>query len=182
MTPTRSLLHLERIESSNGYTIIQDSQFRIPSSFNYSLHIIDLNQIIQILTELHTNINHLPTYLNAPLITDFIKLEDKLLTLKTNQHSIKKRGVFNIVGTFSKWLTGTMDEEDREIINYHFNITDTNNHHLIKNMNEQIKINFNFQNSLQIIKSIIKLDREKIQEYIKNRTDDSILRITSHVV
>lgn len=68
-------------------------------------------------------------------------LTDKLLTLGNGHHSIHKRGAINMIGTINKWISGSMDDEGRQIINDSLETIIANNHNLIKNMNTHIKIN-----------------------------------------
>lgn len=54
----------------------------------------------------------------------------------------------SIVGSGLKWLYGTLDDEDKKDIEYHFPVVDENNHDLINNKNQQIKININFNTAI----------------------------------
>lgn len=42
LQPGVAQLQVERIETSAGFTIIQDDKILLPENFNYSLHIIAL--------------------------------------------------------------------------------------------------------------------------------------------
>lgn len=170
MTMTMTQLQVDKIETNAGYTIIQDSNIFLPPSYNFSLHIIDLNQIETIITELKTSISILPKYLGNPLTMNIDKIEDKLKTISNGHHNINKRGLFNFLGRVNKWISGSMDDEDREIINQHFEITDTNNQQITNNFNEQIKIKENFNKSINNLYMSICEDRI-IQTFIQNYTD-----------
>lgn len=165
MTMTR--LQVDRIESNTGYAIIQDSKVLLPTLYNFSLHIIDLNQIETIITELKTSISNLPNNLGNSLIMNIEKIEDKLKTISNGHHRINKRGLFNVLGRINKWITGTMDDEDRETINQHFEVSDTNNQQITSNLNEQIKINKNFNTSINKLHMSICEDRKIIQTFIQ---------------
>lgn len=167
MTMTMTQLQVDKIETNAGYTIIQDSKIFLPTLYNFSLHIIDLNQIETIITELKTSISILPKYLGNPLTMNIDKIEDKLKTISNGHHNINKRGLFNFLGRVNKWISGSMDDEDREIINQHFEITDTNNQQITNNFNEQIKINENFNKSINNLYMSICEDRKIIQTFIQ---------------
>lgn len=70
----------------------------------------------------------------------------------------------NAVGTVQKWLFGTMDDQDRQDIFDHLKITDENNRNAIKNLNNQIKINMNYNQTLSNLKLLIANDRVKISK------------------
>lgn len=166
------------MESNNGYTIVQQENILIPESYNYSLHVIDLNQINEIINHLTTNILLLPTNFSNPLLKAIDKLNDKLVTLGNGHHSLQKRGLVNFLGTISKWITGTMDDEDRQVINAHLNNIDTNNHNIIMNVNNQIKINDNFNTSINKLVNIIEEDRKIIKDFLRNETSTTNFKIS----
>ena len=131
-TPVQTKLQVEKIESNSGYTILQEKEIQIPESFNYSLHIIDLKEIYNVIRELRINIRLLPTNVSYSLLRDVESVQDKLRTLQNGHHSIQKRGLFNFLGTINKWVIGTMDDDDRQMINQHLEYIDTNNYHFSK--------------------------------------------------
>lgn len=177
--PITALLQVERIETNGGYTIIQEDQVLITKNFFYSLHVIDLKQIEEVINQILISVSLLPEDIQPTLMEATNILKDRLITLGNGYHSIQKRGLFNFVGTINKWITGTMDEEDRQLINQHFETTDTNNHNIITNMNEQIQINNNFNTSINKLLNTIEEDRKLIQNYIQTETDKNRLKITT---
>lgn len=177
LQPTMAQLHIEKIESNTGYTIVQETQILIPKTYNYSLHIIELDQIDKLIKGLKTSASLLPEVLSYSLIRDIDKLQYKLLTLGYEHQTKQKRGLINFLGKINKWIAGTMDDEDRQMINQHLEIIDTNNHNLITNMNKQIQINENFNTSLNKLFNVIQNDRQIIQDFLKMETDKTRLRI-----
>lgn len=167
LQPTMAQLHIEKIESNTGYTIVQETQILIPKTYNYSLHIIELDQIDKLIKGLKTSASLLPEVLSYSLIRDIDKLQYKLLTLGYEHQTKQKRGLINFLGKINKWIAGTMDDEDRQMINQHLEIIDTNNHNLITNMNKQIQINENFNTSLNKLFNVIQNDRQIIQDFLK---------------
>lgn len=172
-------LQVEKIESNNGYTIIQQDQILIPETFNYSLHVIDLNQIEEIINQLTISVSLLPKNLTYPLLKSINNLNIKLTTLGNGHHTINKRGLINFLGTISKWITGTMDDEDRQLINNHLNSIDNNNLNIIKNINNQIKINDNFNKSINKLVDVIEEDRKIISDFLKIESDTNKVKITT---
>lgn len=149
---TRTELQVHEIESDTGFTIVQEGQITIPTSYNYSLHIIDLDDIHDIITSLTDNISFLPSYMQHELMPEILKLNDKLATLQVVHRVMRKRGILNFWGTIDKWLKGTMDDEDRQTINNHLTSIDANNHNIINTLNQQVQINNNFSISMQVLK------------------------------
>lgn len=177
--PTKALLEVNKIDTNTGFTILQEEQLYLPKTYNYSLHIIDIQQIDDLIKELTISIHELPTNTRELLITETEKLGDKLLTLHNGHHSIRKRGLFNFLGSINKWMTGTMDDEDRQLVNQHLEVIDTNNHNLIINRNKQIQINTNFNTSIQTLLKTIQNDRKLIKEFITNETDRNRVTLTT---
>lgn len=130
--PTISQLQVEKIESNSGYTILNERQLLLPLSFNYSIHIIDPVNLRLVADELKTTASFIFKGNNNEILKEIEKIEDKIMTLESKHHSINKRGILNILGTINKWISGTMDDEDRQLINKHFEITDYNTHEIIK--------------------------------------------------
>lgn len=175
--PTLTQLEIEKIETNSGYTIIQQEQISIPKTFRYSLHIINLDQINDSITEIYNNVKLLPNNIQYTLLRDITTVQNKLSTLTYNHHLIKKRGLFNFIGTINKWMIGTMDDEDRQWIDKHLESIDSNNHELITNTNRQVRINENFNTSINKLYDTIIEDRKIIQDFITNETTKNELKI-----
>lgn len=167
-------LHIERIETNDGFSVIQTETTHIPTTFNYSLHIIELTELTNILHEIQIswkeiNSSHLTTLLKY----DIDQIENKLLTLNINTIPRKKRGIINAIGTVNKWIGGTMDDEDRQLINEHLRTIEINNHNIITNVNQQIHINTNFNNSINTLKNAILQDRLNFKEMVDQKINES---------
>lgn len=82
-------------------------------------------------------------------------IEKKLDAIKNKASMItnhrQKRGLFNIIGKGSKWLFGTMDEEDNRFITEHIEMLEQNNSRIIQGINQQIKINDYFNDTLNLL-------------------------------
>lgn len=70
-----------------------------------------------------------------------------------------------------------MDDEDRQNINNHFEIMDGNAHNLITNMNEQIDINNNYNNSINMLLITIQNDRKNVLNVISTQNNRINLQV-----
>lgn len=100
LQPGVAQLQVERIETSAGFTIIQDDKILLPENFNYSLHIIALTWFSSIILELRPTASLLSVN-NPNEIREIEQLKDKLYTLDISVN-IHKRGLVNIIGTVQK--------------------------------------------------------------------------------
>lgn len=179
--PTHAQLSVEKIETDNGYTIIKEYEKLIPKTYNYSLHIIDLEPIEMTILELKNSIHEIISNLTEiscrQLLEELDFLLTKLLTLKTGHHSIHKRGLINFLGTISKWISGTMDDEDRQIINEHLETIDSNTGNIVSNINQQIKINNNLNDTIYKLYHAIEDDRRTIQNLITIKDNQTLTKL-----
>lgn len=171
--PIMTHLQIHTIESNVGFTILQEKQMTIPTTYNYSLHVIDLNEIDDLIMSLTTSVTLFPDNMTNDLMFEISKLEDKFATLQSGHHTIHKRGILNFLGTIDKWIKGTMDDNDRQTINNHLVNIDINNHNVIKTINQQVLINNNFSISIQRLANVIKTDREVIFDMLNQTNSHS---------
>lgn len=66
-----------------------------------------------------------------------------------------------------------MDDEDRQLIKEHFRIVEINNHNIITNVNQQIHINTNFNDSINTLKNAIIQDRLNFKEIVDQKINES---------
>lgn len=164
VSPIQATLTIEQIHSESGFAEIKMGEVEIVDRFDIILHIIHPKEILDIITSLEDNIKNLSISSQGILLNRVQSLRIKTSTLlpKTLLPERSKRGLINAVGKGFKWLFGTLDEDDKLSIESHLKITDENNHKVIETVNEQIKINENFNNSFSILKNILESDRNKI--------------------
>lgn len=160
VTSSQATLQIQKIESQSGFTIIKTSEIELPKDFHIVLHIIDPIEILNVVQKINNTIFTLPKIQQKKFIQDEIEtVINKINTIIPHRH---KRGIFNGLGTVMNWLYGTMDNNDRQEIEKHLSTIDSNNHEIITNMNQQIKINDNFQKSINRLKISIENDRQEI--------------------
>lgn len=125
------------------------------------IHIINTKELENIIDALEANIIklNLDDVKAKTLEYELNSLRNKIKTLIPHR---QKRGLFNFVGTIHKWLYGTMNEDDREEIESHLKTIDINSHNIIENINQQVKINKNFNETFLKLKELIEEDRSKI--------------------
>lgn len=164
---TNQTLIVENIDGTLGYTQIKLGETDIVLNYDTLLHIINLPEIENIINQIEQNvlIMKLSTDKTIILENEIKKLKSKLKTIIPHRH---RRAPFNFIGTIQKWLYGTMDNQDREEISGHLNTIDINNHNIIGNTNQQVKINKNFNETFVQIKNIIEGDRKILQEKIND--------------
>lgn len=160
---------IEKIDSELGYAEIKIGNAEIIDKFEIILHRIYPNEILDLVCSLESTLKNLNLTDHKELIQGrIIRIKNKIKTLLPFRH---KRGLLNLGGTINKWLFGTMDNDDRVDIENHLNVIDQNNHNLIKGLNQQIKINENFNKTFIQIKNIIEADRTKILSRFKELND-----------
>lgn len=149
-----ALLQINQIENETGYARIQIRETEIVNKTATILHIIHPKEIIYLIDKIENNIESNLDQFNIDgrnmLYGEIKTIRAKINTLIPVTSAREKRGLVNIVGTTYKWLFGLMDEDDREQILNHLEITDKNNHNIIKTVNKQIHINENFNETIYI--------------------------------
>ncbi len=157
--PTKGIITVKRLTEQKGYVDIYIRDHDIVKESDIILHIINLDDIENILDNITENIDLMKIKNKELLQLELLDARNKLLTLKPkyNRH---RRGLINGIGGISKFLFGTMDDEDRQNIQkYLFSIDE-----IKTNNNQQILINDYFNVTLNHLKTVIKNDREKIEK------------------
>ena len=106
------------------------------------LHIVNLEEMIKIIKNLENNINNIKIDNKELLQTQLRETENKLSILYLD-YNRQKRGLVNVVGNSAKWLFGTMDDDDRKIIEQHLNNLGDKNREIEENLDQQIYIYIN---------------------------------------
>lgn len=159
---SQQIMIVEKVESSAGYIEIKVDNEEIVNKYDIILHIINPKEILEVVESLEATFKILDLNDKNPLIQKEIStIKSKIYTIIPHRY---KRGLINIVGNTFSWLFGTMDNNDKQNIENHFLNIDYNNNKIIENMNQQIKINENFNKTFFQIKNIIQTDRVKILE------------------
>lgn len=163
--PTESTLTIQPLTSDNGYTTIKMFEADLINETKIILHLIKPREIQNIIIDLENNVDSLKKeYRN--IINNEIQIVKSKLKSITPSQTRTKRGLLNVIGSAQKWLFGLMDDEDRQHILEHLEVTKANNHNIIAATNQQITINEHFNRSITMLKDSIKEDRLKIENSI----------------
>lgn len=110
------------------------------------VHLVRSSQVQEILYTIEKEIN---AENSSPWVMKKIdSLKSKIAILSVHR---QKRGLFNIIGKGSKYLFGTMDEEDGQIITEQIEKLEQTNKDVVQNVNQQIRINDFFNETLNLL-------------------------------
>lgn len=98
-------------------------------------------------------------------------LKTKIIHLKSLLHMRTKRGLLNFVGSISKTLFGTLDEDDLNLINENMD----------KLFDQQNTMNLVLQNQTAIIKTILNYEIQNSQHLLKKHIRNSN-QITTQII
>lgn len=174
LTPSsKGIITTKRLTEQSGFIDIFIKNQEIVKESDIILHIINLQEIEHILDQMTENVILMRTNNKEILQLELLDARNKLTTLKPKQIRIR-RGLINGIGSMSKWLFGTMDDEDRQNIQKHlFNINE-----IINNNDQQIVINNYFNETINHFKIIVENDRKIIETKINSI--DKILDIENN--
>lgn len=157
---------IEKIGSNSGFAEVIIGDIQIIKNYDIILHLINPVELQQILIKLEDNLMKINKEDGRDVLINELKsLTYKVQTIIPHRHA---RGLINIAGTGMKWLYGTMDDDDRQNIEEHLRIMDTNNHNLIEQSNHQVFINDHFNSSFMMLKKTIENDRTDILKQFDN--------------
>lgn len=154
-------MQITQIPKENTYTIVKMFDTEIVNETNIILHVIQPLEIIKIIDIFEENTENMNTNYKSILMSEVKLLKSKIGSIIPSGRR-KERGLINFIGSAEKWLFGIMDDEDRQSVINHLEITDSNNHNIIKTVNQQISINNNFNDTLNVLRNSILDDRKEI--------------------
>ncbi|XP_037912055.1 uncharacterized protein LOC119652184 [Hermetia illucens] len=133
----------------------------------HSVNMTTLELYVQYCNDNPKNDECIPLFNNASEHSNFFNCmkKDTVKNCHTH-HVIHKRGLFNFIGTGYNWLFGLVDRDEYNQILEHMQIIDSNNHEIIKKLNNQIKINSILQENMnQINKNINNIQKQISTEF-----------------
>lgn len=160
---TRGMMNAKLLIDQTGFTDIHMRNQEIVNESDIVLHIINLHEVEEILDSMTKNIISLNINNKDLLQLELLDVRNKLMTLKPKQNR-KRRGLINGIGSMSKWLFGTMDEEDRQNIQNHL----LNINEVKQNNDQQVLINDYLNVTLTHLKMVITSDRRKIEKELNS--------------
>lgn len=149
-------LTTNELKDQIGFTDIQLGLQDIVKETDIVVHIINVEELENILNQMTDNIILMKTTHEDVLQQELLEVRNKLLTLIPKRNR-QKRGLINAIGSMSKWLFGTMDEYDRQDIHNH--LLQTN-----ESVHQQIVVNDYFNSAINQLKQIVKSDRQEIEK------------------
>lgn len=138
---------IQDLTTNTGLLTIKTNQARLLNDYFKFIHLIDLDNYIENINNIKTNIIKIQKLHNFDIAMETLK--SKFIGLEQSFQNIyphirKRRGLLNIVGTGVKFMTGNMDNEDAIEINNKINDVILNNKQLIKANNNQFHLNEEF--------------------------------------
>lgn len=89
--------------------------------------------------------------------------------MKVRRH---RRGLMNFLGKTSKWLFGTMDEEDRQELTKHLQALEENSFKISQGLNQQIRINDYFNETLHLFIENNRANQNQLAREYNNLTQE----------
>lgn len=157
------------LKQNPGLLTIETGNCFIKKGNHKLFHIIELNNYEPIFTKLFKNIQGLRNFSN---FTDVVEiLETKFETAQSTLNDLRpklreRRGLFNLLGTGIKQITGNMDHNDFEQISKTISDLQINNRMLTNENNEQFKINLQLQNRINSVINKLNLQQSQITKNI----------------
>lgn len=182
LTPmTMAALTIQPIDGNDGFAEVKLDNVKMIGNYSKIVHIIDMNNIMEVINALEGDITRVHTAKNKMLLEhELEKIKAKAQTLLPTR---QKRGLVNILGTGLKWIAGTMNDDDRVEIEEHLKVVDENNHNAIENLNKNIYINDHFNRTLNRLKTAIDTDRKTVLQKFNaiSKNDDRLLEELNYV-
>lgn len=159
------------ITISNGQSKVQDGTFRV-------VHPIDLNQYTQFLTETKSYIEQNIPRSNSllPLLNEEINQTTELISvmlpieLRNNSYSknLRKIRSINLIGTAWKYIAGSPDHDDFELLEFNLsNLNENNNKQVIINQIVNDRIN-NLTDIINNFSNTLRKDNNFVNEVVIN--------------
>lgn len=161
-------LDVQNLNAGHGYITIRDEKIPVVVGYTKILHSINVTSWIDNLDIIEHNINKLNYKTEYPTITHNFKLLSKEVENLLENHHKQRRGLVNIVGKGLKYLTGTMDYDDEQEIRNSLETNEKNNKNLIDGLNDQIKVNYHFNEVIDNITKHINGQQLEIKTQLLN--------------
>jgi len=102
-------LEVNPIQSKNGYLIFKTGTINLPINYEYHYLAVNLTKIENTFNNLMKQAKEFETLSQIQYLTE--KLEREMNGIRIAKRN--KRGLINFMGTFYKYLFGTLDQEDK---------------------------------------------------------------------
>lgn len=162
-------IHITNLKQNPGLLSIETGNSFIKIGNHKLFHILEMNNYEPIFGKLLTNIQGIRTFSN---FTDMYEiLESKYEAVYSIFNSLlpkqrKRRGLFNLLGTGIKRITGNMDHNDFKRISENIFDLQINSKRLVNENNEQVKINLQLQNRINFLINRLNQQQNEITKNI----------------
>lgn len=168
-------LQIHDLSQNPGLLTLRIGNSMVKTGHHKIYHEVDLNKYQPILMRMQTIINGLRIFPNFNDVTDL--LQERLKTVNnlfSNLYPKKRerRGLFDIIGSGIKIITGNLDANDLKQINRDIDDLRANNNKLVRENNQQIQINKQLQERINTIVRVMNEQQSVItKQIIKARQD-----------
>ncbi|XP_055600008.1 uncharacterized protein LOC129749146 [Uranotaenia lowii] len=162
-------IQINDITNNAGALILNRGEGKIIAGYDRLLHIIDFKQFeisISIMENIIGQTKNASSELSQ--IIDMKFREIKFLFGTLNPKAKRNKRSIDILGSSIKYITGNLDAEDLKIINSDLNQIRNKGNVLVKQNNQQIKINSKFENRLNLINTEIRNHQNTINKVLEN--------------
>lgn len=116
ISPGYAMLQVRSLNQDQGFAIINVKPVEIVNETVTILHLIDPHEIYSVIVDIESYISNVRIINKGLILKEIQVLKSKLKSIIPLEQNRFKRGLANVVGSWQKWLFGTMDDEDRNII------------------------------------------------------------------
>lgn len=170
MTTNAQYLDIQDLTYNNGYIPIKLDEIRPIETYSKIIHIINVTMYEETLRLIADNVAILKTTttdtktLLDTVDKNFAILKAKIANLSPQFR--RKRGLVNLLGKGLKIITGTMDSEDEEHINYSLKQLYENNGLLTNTIHNLTQINNFFSDQIKNITDHINIQQIHVGKYL----------------
>lgn len=168
-SPTLSSIQIHDITNNAGALILQRGEGRVIAGYDRLLHVIDFSQFEISILIIENAVNKLKN--SSSDFSNIIKFklnEIKFIFNTLNAKPNRSKRSINILGTAIKYVTGNLDADDLQTINYNLDKIRKSGNVLIDENNKQIKVNSKFENRLNLINENIRKQENILNSILKN--------------
>lgn len=155
--------HLEIINLNDypGMIALKAGKTFIEIGYDWLVHTFRLDTFQGILNQYEIMINQLNSNANTKDFRDILRLKfmQTNSTFQKLNFKRKTKRAINILGTLVKTITGNLDHNDLVNLNQKISNLHYTNNQLVTNNNEQIKINYEFQQRINNLTEVIYRER-----------------------
>lgn len=149
----------------NGFILIQNEEVNLVESYTKLIHAINFTKFQEILDSIIETVGTEKFYKEPTYVNIKEKIDDLLYEL--TPHFRHRRGIFNLYGSFLKWIGGVMDDDDRQQLELDFKTTKGNLKMLQENVNKQVIVNEKFEQTINSMEKQINEQNKNIVSKIE---------------